>query len=102
MHIYIHSFLQGWSPLFSIFWGNLPNLPPPHTLSRYPPLSEANFKNYPFFLRAIQIGAYTLKWRSYILYYTKLIENVIIITIYTFRINSVFTADSLVKVRYCL
>ena len=42
----------------------------------------------------------TLKWGSYISYCTKLIENIIIITLYTFRRNSVFTTDSLVM--YCL
>ena len=41
-----HSFLQGW---------NLPFLREP-PLSGYPPLSEANLKSYPIFLRAIQIG----------------------------------------------
>ena len=45
----IHSFLLGWKPPF------LREPPPP--LSGYPPLSEANFKNYPLFLTAIQIGA---------------------------------------------
>ena len=34
-----------------------PPLPPPPPLFGYPPLSEANFKNYPLFLTAIQIGA---------------------------------------------
>ena len=72
-----------------------------------PPLSEANLKSYPLFLRTIQIGAcklyymyYSLKCRCYVSYCTKSIENIIIITFYTFRLNSVFTTDSLV--RYCL
>ena len=42
----------------------------------------------------------TLKWRSSISHYTKLIGNIIIIALYTFSLNSVFTTDSLV--RYCL
>ena len=67
-----------------------------------PPLSEANLKSYPLFLRTIQIGAcklyymyYSLKCRCYVSYCTKSIENIIIITFYTFRLNSVFTTDSL-------
>ena len=31
--------------------------------------------------------------KCYVLHYTKLIENIIIITLYTFRLNSVFTTD---------
>ena len=43
MKIYnFFSFLQGWNPP-PLFW--------------VPPLSEANLKNYPLFLSAIQIGA---------------------------------------------
>ena len=42
----------------------------------------------------------TLKWRCYVSYYTKSIENIIIITLYTFSLNSVFTTGSLA--RYCL
>ena len=38
-----------------------------------------------------------LKWRRYISYYTKSIENIIIITLYIFRLNSVFNTDSLVR-----
>ena len=56
----------------------------------------------PIFLRTIQIGAcklyymyYSLKCRCYVSYCTKSIENIIIITFYTFRLNSVFTTDSL-------
>ena len=65
-------------------------------------LSEANlpplFESHPNW--CLQILWNTLKWWCYILYYTKSIESVIIITLYTFRLNSVFTTDSLV--RYCL
>ena len=43
----LHSLLQGWNPSFL-------KEPP---LSGYPAFSEANLKNYPLFLRAIQIGA---------------------------------------------
>ena len=43
----IHSFLQRWNPPFSE--GTPPFWPPP--------LSEANFKSYPLFLRAMKIGA---------------------------------------------
>ena len=32
----------------------------------------------------------TLKWRCYVSYYTKSIENIINITLFTFRLNSVF------------
>ena len=45
----IHSFLLGWKPPFL-------REPPPPPLSGYPPLSEANLKSYPLFLRTIQIG----------------------------------------------
>ena len=66
-----------------VFWGN----PPP--IQGTPP---------PMFMRAIQIGACkfyeTLKWRFYVLYYTKSIEENIIITLYTFRLTSVFTTDT--------
>ena len=83
-------------------------LPPPPGFSEgtppfwVPPLSEANLKSYPLFLRTIQIGAcklyymyYSLKCRCYVSYCTKSIENIIVITFYTFRLNSVFTTDSL-------
>ena len=85
--------------------GASPFLKEPHPLSGYPPLSEANLKNYPPLSESHpnwckQIVWNTLKWRSYILHYTKSIENITIITLYTFRLNSVFTTDSLV--RYCL
>ena len=46
-----HSFPQGWNSPFSEgtppFW--------------VPPLSEANLKSYPLFLRAIQIGTCKLR-----------------------------------------
>ena len=45
-----HSFLQGWNP------PSPPFLAEP-LLSGYLPFSEANLKNYPLILRAIQIGA---------------------------------------------
>ena len=88
-----HSFFQGWNPPI-LFWGN--------PVSVYPPLFEANLKNYTSLSKShpnwcMQIVWNTLKWRGYISYYTKSIENVIIITIYTFRLNSVFTTDSLVR-----
>ena len=70
-------------------------------LSGYPPFSEAIFKNYLPFSEShsnwcMEIVLKTLKWRSYISYYIKSIEN-IIITLYTFRLNSVFATDSLVR-----
>ena len=40
----------------------------------------------------MQVVWNTLKWRRYILYY-KSIKNVIIITLYIFRLKSVFTTD---------
>ena len=48
----VHSFLQGWTPPPS-FLRETP-------LSGYSSLSEAAFKNYPLFLRAIKIGAWEL------------------------------------------
>ena len=45
--IKIHSFLQGWTPP-PFLWEPSPFL--------VPPLSVANLKKYPLFLRAIQIG----------------------------------------------
>ena len=82
----IHSFLQGW------------NAPPPFLrecpLSGYPPLSEANLKIYPLSEShpnwCIKIVRNTSKWRCYVSYYTKSIENIINITLFTFRLNSVF------------
>ena len=76
-----------------LFWGN------PSFWSKFeklptPPLSESH-PNW-----CMQIVWKTLTWRSYISYYTKSIENIVIITLYIFRLNSVFTTDSLV--RYCL
>ena len=55
------------------------------------PLSESHPNWY------MQIVWNTLKPRSCILYYTESIKNIIIITFYTFRLNSVLTADSLVR-----
>ena len=90
-----HSFLQGENPPF---------LREP-SLSGHPPFSEANLKNYPPLSDShpnwcMKIVWTILKWRTYISYYTTLIENIINITLYTFRLNSVFTTDSLVT--YCL
>ena len=69
--------------------------PPPFFLGTL--LSEANLKIYPLFLRAIIIGAFKLYktlWSEGVSYYTKSIKNNIIITLYTFRLNSAFTADT--------
>ena len=88
------SFLQGWNPsLFS------EGIPPP--LSGYPLFLKQIIKNYPPLSEShpnwcMQIAWNTLKWRTYISYYTKSIEDIVIITLYRFWLNSVFTADSLV------
>ena len=85
-----HSFLQGWYPLFSdgtpspfwvlsSFWCKFKKLPP---------LSESHPNWY------MQIVRNTLKWRCYLSYYTKTIENIINITLFTFRINSVCSTDT--------
>ena len=79
-----HSFLQGW---------NTPFL-------RDPPLSDADLKSYPPLSDShpnlcMQIVRNILKWRCYVSYYTKSIENIINITLFTFRLNSVLTTDTL-------
>ena len=65
-----------------LFWGN-------------PPLSEAFLKSYPPLSEihpnwCMQIVRNTLKWRCYVSYYTKSIENIINITLFTFRLNSIY------------
>ena len=84
----IYSFLQGWNPhpppfsermppfwVSPSFWSKFKNLPP---------LSESH-PNW-----CIKIVRNTSKWRCYVSYYTKSIENIINITLFTFRLNSVF------------
>ena len=88
-----HSFFQGWNPPHRFPEGISPFLVTPIFLKQI-------LKITPSFWGCMQIVWKTLKWRSYISYYTKSIKNIIIITLYTFRLNSVFTTDSLV--RYCL
>ena len=87
---HIHSFLQGWNHPF--FEGTTPPF-------WVPPLSEASLKSYPPLSEihpnwCIQIVRNTLKWRCYVLYYTKSIENIINITLFIFALNSVFTTDN--------
>ena len=85
-------FLQGWNLPFCE--GTLPFWVPPSFWSKfknYPPFSES-YSNW-----CIQILWNTLKWRSYISYFTKSIENIITITLYTSMLNSVFTTDYLVR-----
>ena len=79
----LDTFPQVWNPLFS----------------ERSPISDANLKNYPLLSEShpnwcMQIVWNTLKWRCYISYYTKSIENIINITLFTFRLNSVFTTDT--------
>ena len=64
-----------------------------------PLLSDANLKSYPPLSEShpnlcMQIVRNTLKWRCYILCYTKSTENIINITLFTFWVNSVFTTDT--------
>ena len=63
---------------------------PPLPLSEYPPLSDANLKSYPSLSEShpdwlMQIVRNTLEWRRYVSYNTKSIENIINITLFTFR-----------------
>ena len=60
-----------------------------------PPSFWSKFKKFPPFSEChpdwcMQIVRNTIKWRCYVLYYTKSIENIINITVFTFRLNSVF------------
>ena len=75
-----------------LFWGN----PPP--LSGYPLFLKQIWKVTPISEShpncCIQIVRNNLKWRYYVSYYTKSIENIINITLFTFRLNSVFTTDT--------
>ena len=64
---------------------------PPSFWSKFkklPPLSESH-PNW-----CMKIVRNTIKWRCYVSYYTKSIENIINITLFTFRLNSVFTTDT--------
>ena len=86
-----HSFFQGWNPPFSEG-----THPPPFWV---PPLSDANLKTYRSLSESnlhwcLQIVRKTLKWRCSVWCYTKSIENIINITLFTFRLNSVFTTDT--------
>ena len=70
----------------TLFWG-------------YPRFFEANLKGYPPLFEShpnwcMEIVTNTFKWRCYVLYYPKSIENIINITLFTFRLNSVFTTDT--------
>ena len=79
-----HIFFKGTPPPFWItpsFWRKFKKLP----------LLSESHPNW-----CMQIAWNTLKWRTYISYYTKSIEDIVIITLYRFWLNSVFTADSLV------
>ena len=81
-------FSTGLEPPFS---EGSPFLGTPSFWSKFkklPPLSESH-PNW-----CMQIVWNTLKWRCYISYYTKSIENIINITLFTFRLNSVFTTDT--------
>ena len=88
-----HSFLQGWKSPFKREPPPPPAPPPP------PPLSDANLKSYAPLSESnpnwcMQIVGNTLKRRCYVLYYTKSIESIINITLFTFRLNSAFTTDT--------
>ena len=84
-----------WTPLF---WGN----PPP--LSGYSLFLKQILKNSPSFwqpsklVHANCMKHFKMKGLHFV--HTKSTENIIIITLYTFRLNSVFTNGTLV--RYCL
>ena len=64
---------------------------------REPPLSEANLKSYPSFWEPSKLVHVNckkhFKIKVLVSYYTKSIENIINITLFTFRLNSVFTTD---------
>ena len=72
---------------------------PPSFWSKYemlPPLSESHPNWY------MQIVRNTIKWRCYVSYYSKSIENIISSTLFTFRLNSVFLLLTLPLAIYCL
>ena len=93
--MYMHSFLQGWNP--PLFWGNPPFLGTSSFWSKFKKLTPSFWEPS----KLVHANCMkTLKWRSYISYYTKSIENITVITYYIFRLKSVFPTDSLV--RYCL
>ena len=82
---YAHSFLQGWNPPPPFlreppsFWSKLKMLPP-------------SFWQPSKLLHVNCIKHFKMKVLRFVLY--KSIENIIIITHYAFRLNSVFTADT--------
>ena len=86
---YIVSSMVGTSPF-------LRDPPPPilgipffwSKFKKLPPLSESN-PNW-----CMQIVRNSLKWRCYVSHYPKSIEKIINITLFTFRLNSVFTTDT--------
>ena len=61
---------------------------PPPSKANVPPLSEGHPNWCKYIVRS------TLKWMCYISYYPKSIENIINITLFTSRLNSVFTTDT--------
>ena len=61
-----------------------------------PPLSESHPNWY------MQIVRNTIKWRCYVSYYSKSIENIISSTLFTSRLNSVFLLLTLPLAIYCL
>ena len=85
-----HSFLQGWNTPFSegthppsfwvtpSFWSKFKKLPP--SFWQPPKLVHVSCKKH-------------FK-RCYVSYYTKSTENIINISLFTFRLNSVFTTDT--------
>ena len=97
----MHSFLQGWNPRLSPFW--VPPPPSPPTLLLF--LKQIK-KVTPSFWEpsklVLQIVWNTLKRKCYASYYTKSIESIIIITLYTFKLNSVFTTDICFDIGYIL
>ena len=86
-YVIIVLFYEGTPPPFlgiPFYWSKFKKLAPL-------PLSETH-PNW-----CMQIVRNTLKWRCYVLlYYTKSIENIINITIFNFRLSSVFTTDTFV------
>ena len=77
--IWSHSFLQDWNFPFTegtpSFWSKFKKLP----------LLSESHPNW-----CMEIVWNTLKRTCYVSYYTKSIENIINITLFTFRLNSVF------------
>ena len=91
IHIYIVSSRVGTPPPSPFSEGTSSFWVPPSfwwKFKKLPQLCESH-PNW-----CMQIVRNTLKWRCHNSYYTKSIGNIINITLFTFRLNSVFTTDT--------